>query len=551
MRTMLRTLSSLLFICTATLGWANGPGYGRPGAVAEQGYYAPSGGQRSACRTCPQACPAPAASSACATCGTNPCANGCTPNPCGVNMMAPGMRVALEEAPRMISSGITCDGIRVTARQPNMCLLGDQYVLDLCVEAFQDVCDVTINTTLPEGVNFVGSDPEAEVNGSRVTWHLPHMSKCESRGIRINLRCEREGCLKACFCVTATPVAFCTIVCAKPVLVCHKCGPAEAFPGDMLHYTITVCNKGTCTAREVLVTDIIPVGLEHQSGQSTLTYKIGNLAPCQSKTINLCLRAAARGRFCNRAVVTACNAYESACESCVEVMQYGCTITKEGPKEVKIGQNADYNIVVKNTGDRPLTEVVIVDDAPHNTAIVSAQDATVSANRAVWRVDTLPAGQEVEVPITLTTCSPGYYCNRVHVTNAQGKCCAAESCTRWRGSPSINLCVKDMESPVCIGEMTSYNITVLNQGSEYDRNVRLTVRFPDGVTPVSATGPTASQVNGQVVTFAPMQTLNARQTVEYRVDARAKKRGDSRIKVEVMSDALATPLVGEESTVVN
>lgn len=538
MRNMLRILSSLLFICTATLGWAqNGPGYARQGAGPEQGCCVPSNYERPCAPTCAPTGPVhrmPCCQPKCPTC----------PSPC--------VRVnPLDETPRVISSGITCDGIRVTARQPNLCLLGDQYILELCVEAFQDVCDVTIHTTLPEGVSYGSSDPEAEVEGSTVTWHLPHMSKCENRLVRINLRCEREGCLKACFCVTATPVAFCTIICAKPVLSCHKCGPTEAYPGDILHYTITVANKGTCTAREVLVTDIVPVGLEHSSGQNTLTFKIGDLPPCQSKTINLCLRAAARGRFCNRAVVTACNAYESSCETCVEILQYGCTVTKEGPKEVKIGQNADYTIVVKNTGDRPLTNVVVTDEAPNSTAIVSAQGASVACNRAVWKLESIPAGEDVELPITLTTCTPGYYCNKVHVINAQGKCCAAESCTRWRGTPSVNVCIKDLESPVCVGEATSYTVTINNQGSEMDRNVRLTLRFPEGVTPASATGPTAAQVSGQTVTFAPIQTLNSRQTVEYRIDGRAKKRGDARIKVEVMSESLATPLTSEESTVVN
>lgn len=536
MRTMLRTLSSLLFICTATLGWANSSGYGRQSADLDQGYYAPANNERSGCapRPCaPRPCPPPQCAPPCAP----PAAPACCP--------------AVDETPRVLSSGITCDGIRVTARQPNLCLLGDQYVLDLCVEAFQDVCDVTINTTLPEGVTYLSSDPAAEVAGSKVTWKLSHMDKCEHRSIRINLRCEREGCLKACFCVTATPVAFCTIVCAKPVLTCHKCGPAEAFPGEMLHYTITVANKGTCTAREVLVTDIVPVGLEHASGQNMLAFKLGDLAPCQTKTVNLCLRAASRGKFCNRAVVTACNAYESSCESCVEVLQYGCTVTKDGPKEVKIGQSADYTIVVKNTGDRPLTDVIVTDDAPNSTAIVSAKGASVTGNRAVWKINSINAGEEITIPITLTTCTPGYYCNKVHVTNAQGKCCAAESCTRWRGTPSISVCVKDLDSPVCVGEMTSYNVTILNQGSEPDHNLRLTLRFPEGVTPVSASGATAAQVSGQTVTFAPMQTLNSRQTVEYRIDGRAKKRGDSRIKVEVMSESLATPLVEEESTIVN
>ena len=76
------------------------------------------------------------------------------------------------------------------------------------------------------------------------------------------------------------------ILCAKPVLVCEKCGPAEVCPGDPINYTITVTNIGTCTAEEVVVIDILPDGVEHASGQRTLNFKLGCLEPCQTKKVN-------------------------------------------------------------------------------------------------------------------------------------------------------------------------------------------------------------------------------------------------------------------------
>lgn len=452
---------------------------------------------------------------------------------------------------RVTGSTICCEGVQVTARQPQMCLLGDQYALDICVDACRDVCDVTISTTLPDGVQFVRSEPDAFVDGQKLVWTLPSMKAGTSRGIRILLRCEREGDLCTCFCVQATPVAFCTILCAKPVLHCEKCGPEEACPGDCLNYTITVSNKGSCTAHDVVVTDNIPDGLEHVSGQNCLTFKIGDLAPCQSKCLNVTLRACKRGRVCNSAIVTACNADQTSCEACTTICKYCCEVSKEGPKEVRIGQNAEYNIVVTNVGDRPITDVHVTDIAPSNTSIVAAEGAHICENRAVWRIEEIRPGEDVTLPITLTSCSPGYYCNRVSVTNAQGCCCHDEFATRWRGTPALNCCVYDLEDPICIGETTSYKIKVVNQGSEPDQNVRITVRFPSQIVPTSAVGASSGQVSGQTVTFAPYRELAPRQTIEYRVDARAKESGDARVKVEVMSDSITTPIVQEESTIVN
>jgi hypothetical protein len=104
---------------------------------------------------------------------------------------------------------------------------------------------------------------------------------------------------------------------------------------------------------------------------------------------------------------------------------------------------------------------------------------------------------------------------------------------------------------VCVGEPTSYCITVVNQGSEADTGVTVTVRFPNQITPVAATGDTAGTVSGQVVTFAPYNNFGPRQTLRYRVDARAKESGDARVIVEVSSDSIKTPITQQESTIVN
>lgn len=516
MRKQLGVITSLLFFCATALCWVGCSGFRSDCNVC---YY-------DATSECPTSC--------------------CEPVCPDYDTHAPRGR-----GQRVISSHITCDGVQVIAHQPDMCLLGDQYCMDIDVWAHRDVCDVTLSTTLPEGVDFVKSEPPAFIDGSKLVWSVGHLKAGCCQKLRICLRCEREGCLEACFCVSATPVAFCTIVCAKPVLWCHKCGPEEACPGDDLEYCITVGNKGTCTAYDVRVIDNLPEGLEHCSGMNTLTFRLGDLAPCACKTLSLVARATKRGKVNNSIIVTACNADQAQCECQCVVCKYCCEVTKEGPKEVRVGQNADYHITVTNVGDRPITDVFVTDFAPNGTSIVSAEGANISCNRAVWKLDELKPGEDTTLPISLTTCTPGYYCNRVSVTNAQGSCCSAESSTRWKGTPALHVSITDLEDPICVGENTSYRIQVTNQGSEPDENVRVTVRFPREIVPVSAVGSTQSQISGQTVTFVPYSPLGSRQSAEWRVDARAKERGDARVKVEVMSDSITTPIVQEESTIVN
>lgn len=474
----------------------------------------------------------------------------CTP-PCPAPYCEPLCKIPVQ-CKHPSSNTLRCfDFITVRATTPKMCILGNEYPFDFEVDACDDVCDVTVTTTLPEGVTIISSSPEATIEGRRVTWQFGPMNKCEKRCAHVQLRCECEGELCACFCATATPVRFCALLCAKPQLVCEKCGPCEACPGDPIHYKITVTNRGSTAAEDVVVTDTLPIEVNHSSCMKTLQYRLGNLAPCETKTIDICATAAKRGRACNIVHVTSCNADTVSCQWCTNISCCQVEIEKSGPKEVTIGQNADYEIIVTNTGDIPLTEVVVTDNAPSATSIVSAEGASINGNQAVWRVREIAPGSNATFHITLTTCTPGCFTNKVFVDNCQHCQACTEATTRWKGRPALNMCIVENADAICIGERTTYTISVVNQGSETDNNVVLVARFPKELKPLSALGDSKAEISGDTVTFKPYNGLRPRQTLTYRIDAEAVSSGDARVMVDVSSDGIKTPITQQESTIVN
>jgi uncharacterized repeat protein (TIGR01451 family) len=430
-------------------------------------------------------------------------------------------------------------------------MLGDQYPLDMEVIACCNVCEATVTTTLPDGVSFMRSQPEAKVDGRKVTWEFGHLSKGQTVPVRVWLKCEREGDLCTCFCVKATPVAFCALLCAKPVLVCQKCAPEQVCPGDPINYTVTVTNIGTCTAEEVVVKDTLPNGVEHPSCQKELTFRLGSLEPCESKKVNFSVTACKRGKICNTAVVTACNANQTSCEACTCVCCCAIECEKTGPKEIAVGQNADYQITVVNTGDLSLHEVVVTDTAPSATAIVTAAGANICGKQAVWKLKELRPGEKVTLNVTLTTCTPGYFTNRVAVTTCEGCNTSCEAGTKWRGRPALESCVDILDNPICVGETSRFKIVVQNKGQEYDSNVNVVVNLPAELEAVEANGASSGKVEGQTVTFAPFPQLAPRQTIEYFVTVKAKAAGDLRTKIQISSDFIKNPITNEESLIVN
>ena len=296
MRKQLGILTSLLFLTVSALLWA-----GCADRRCNDNQYV---------EQCPPVCK-PVCPPVCKPVSPEPCEPVCPPvcrpvcpEPCREPLCKP-----LPKCHHPASNELCCkDGIIVSAKNPRMCMLGDQYPLEFDIKACEDVCDVEVTTHLPDGVSFVRAQPEAKMDGRRVTWFLGPLSKGETRPAKLWVKCENEGELCACFCARATPVRFCSLLCAHPVLTCEKCGPEEVCPGDPVHYTITVINRGSCAAEDVVVTDNVPDGLEHTSSLRTLTFKLGSLEPCQTKKVNLCFTAIKRGKVCNAAVVTAANA---------------------------------------------------------------------------------------------------------------------------------------------------------------------------------------------------------------------------------------------------
>lgn len=517
MKKKLGIITSLLVLCTAALCWTGCSKFNGYAGDNFSGAYESCGEPQGVCH--------------------QPCA---PRSDCG--------RCAYPSANR-----ICTDGVIVSASQPKLCILGDNYALDLCVQACVDVCSVEVNAILPEGVSLVRTEPagdKVKQEDGRITWNFEHMRRGETIRNRILLRADREGDLCVCFCVTAVPVQFCSVLCAKPVLECSKCGPEEACPGEAVNYTIEVTNKGTCEAEDVTVVDNVPDGLEHSSGLRTLTYKLGTLRPCETKRINVCFTAVKRGRVCNTINVTACNAVPVSCQACTCICVCECNVTKTGPKERKIGESADYEIIVTNPGDKPLTDVAVIDQAPSATTIVEARGAEVHGNQAVWRFDELKPGDTKRMVITLGTCTPGYYVNKVRVDNCQSCCCSAEAGTRWRGSAALNAIFTDTENPICVGDFTCYKLLVTNQGTEEDNNLKVVVRFPSNIAPVSAYGDAPGTISGGVVNFGPINNIGPRETLEFIIKAQAKEKGDARIKAEISSEAIKTPIVVEESTLV-
>jgi uncharacterized repeat protein (TIGR01451 family) len=361
------------------------------------------------------------------------------------------------------------------------------------------------------------------------------------------VKAEKEGVLKACATVAANPRTCSQTVVGKPMLAIDKSGPESAQIGADVSYSVVVANKGSSIAKNVVVTDEVPAGMTHASGQKTLSWNLGDMAPGATRTIPVVLRASQTGKWCNNAIAASSNAGKVSDDACTTVVKPGIRIAKTGDKEQFIGRTAKYEVEVENIGDTTLTGVTVTDTAPSPTTIVTADGAVIRGNTATWTVGTLAPKEKKTFPVVLSSKIAGNYCNGAAVATAQGLRDSAQSCTLWKGIAAILLEVVDDPDPVPVGTSTLYTIRVTNQGNADLHNISTLAEYENEVVPVSTQ---QGKVEGQKVTFPVVPVLAPKASFTYTITVRGAKAADTRNKITIKCDETSRPVVEEESTTV-
>jgi uncharacterized repeat protein (TIGR01451 family) len=413
---------------------------------------------------------------------------------------------------------------------------------------------MTVRNGLPEGLQYLRSDPPATIDAGSLTWTLGALAAGQAHTVQATFRSTRLGSVTDCATVTTVEglkaESCATTQITAPQLTLSKTGPATGMIGVPITYQVVVTNPGNGPATNVLLSDDFDPGLEHESRANPVELKVGTLGPGETRTIPLTLTPRQAGRLVSRVTATADGNLKAVAEHAVVVQQARLSLTNTGPLVRYVDRPAVFDLHVVNPGEVALNNVMVRDQLPAELSFTSAtQGGQLVEGQVVWNLGTLQPREDRLVQVT-TKCLqivPRAVSTAV-ATADPGLRMEAQAALEIRGVPAFALKVVDVDDPIEVGGRTQYKIEVINQGSLPGNQVAITATVPAQMRVLNANGPSKPQIDGQRVIFPPVDALQPKQSLSYTVDVEAVQAGDVRFRVELRSSTLSEPVVEEEST---
>ncbi len=410
--------------------------------------------------------------------------------------------------------------------------------------------DVVVTDDPAQGFEASGSTPKAKTtaNGA-MRWELGKLAKGESKTITIKGSATGVGTLQNCVSAEYAKRACLAVNVVQPKLELVKTMTPEVIQCDPIVVTFAVTNNGTGTAKDVVITDQLPDGLQTTDGKSIIKSNVGDLAAGETKRYKIELKAQRTGTFANTATAAAAGNLKSESQAKVVVRKPVLSIDKTGPERIFIGRNATYGIKVTNTGDGEARDLIVTDTLPINCKLVSSNPkATVSDGKLTWNFGTLNPEQSETILVVVTPNGAGRLTNSASARAFCAEPVSDKVVTVVAGIPAVLLEVVDVTDPVEVGSTTTYVIRVTNQGSADDTNIRIACNLEDTMSFVKATGSTNTTKTGQVVEFAPLGVLKPKDSATWNVTVKAVQEGDVRFTVKMNTDALKRSVDETEAT---
>lgn len=411
--------------------------------------------------------------------------------------------------------------------------------------------DVEVFDQIPRGARLMMTEPTALIGShSELVWQLGTIHPGEEATVVMEVEPIAEGEIGSIASVRFHAEATARCIVTKPVLVLKTSAPAKVLIGEEVTLRVELTNQGSGTAMNVVLDERVPAGLQHAKG-SDLKCEVGDLAAGASCEFELTMIATRPGPVANTLAAHADGNVNTQHRLELEVVTPALDVAVKGPSRRYLEREACYQLEFSNPGTATAKQVEFVAYLPSGLKFVRATNGGHynEADRTVhWRLQELPANESAHHELVAMPIESGQQEIRFQGTAEKGVTGQASKSVHVEGIAAIKFQMVDVTDPVEVGGETTYEVRVVNQGTKAASHVELAIFFPAGMQPTGANGPTAHVVDQNRVIFKPLARLAPKADTTYYVRARGLRPGDMRIRVQLSTADMETPVLKEEST---
>ena len=409
--------------------------------------------------------------------------------------------------------------------------------------------NVLIRDEIPEGTKFVDSTPEATTtaDGASAVGNWNDQSLATNRAVTVQLMPESEGQIGSVATVSFQASATARAKATKPQLALEHSAPRQVMLGEKVKFSIKLSNPGSGTAKQVVLDENVPPGLKHSTGPK-LTYEVGVVRPGQTRHLELSLTANEPGVVENTLVARGEGGLLVKDTIKLEVISPRLQVGVKGPSKRYLERDATFTVNVANPGTAAARNVELVTMLPRGLKFLSTNNSghyDQARHAIVWSLETLPAGEMGRAQFKARPIEMGQ-----HIVKAQAKAdrdlkSSQEHKLLVEGIAALYFGIVDQTDPIEVGGRTTYVLTVENQGSQAASNVRFVAELPTGMKPINGERGT---IRDQRIFFEPIARLAPKAKTSFRIVVQGLTQGDHKIRVEMNSDDISSPVIKEEST---
>lgn len=440
------------------------------------------------------------------------------------------------------------DGLRVTRTAPEQVRVGEPFTYEVTVENVSELAahNIVVRETLPEDMYIradIGqrSQQEGSASGAE-SYRIGMIPPGGSESFTVDGIAQSQGEAMVCLAVDFDQTMCSPLAVVQPELRLERLvmtdGPAYVCEDIEVRYVLT--NIGSGETSEAVIMEQLPEGFEYE-GQPRVQLNAGTLAAGESYEETVVISAQQPGRFSGQATARAGEmSVQSRQSEAIEVYKPEIDVRIDGPSQHYVGWPATYRIIVENTSDAPALETVLNLPEMDNLDRVSISPGRMVQDDGTIAIGRLDPGESQVIEAKLMIEDPQ---DLSIIATANAYCATAvedQLSTSFEGIAALRLETIDLRDPVPVGEETTYEIRVKNQGSAESVNVRLTAELPEEMEFVRGRGDSQISADGNQITFEPLTRLGPGELATWRIQARATSTGDVSLKLKMESDSQKT-----------